>query len=201
MSRSSGSEVPGSSEVRAANFEAPQPLRAAALPLALVVLWAALWVSAVVPFPAALGLAVALGFIALVQGSLSAHDVRRSRHLGDALLRSHPGVPPVSELAAWRSAELISPRNRRTLARRVRRLRFETEACVRRNASHVGVAVLEESLVLLERLESRIGLLPEPVTAPGMLEVDALLSRGFSLPERTSGLSAALGHTLAALER
>jgi hypothetical protein len=169
----------------------------------LVVFPAALWALGVLPSAAALGFAVSLVLIALVQGSLAAYDLRRSRRLGNALLRGHPGASPVSDLAAWRSAQLTSPRNRRELARHVRRLRHETEACIRLGAPRVDLAVLEASLVLLRRLESRLELPPDPVSPLGTLDVDALIAGGFgplTCPERTSGLPAALVRALATLE-
>jgi hypothetical protein len=160
-------------------------------------------VSGVLPAPAALGFGVSLVLLALVQGSLGAYDLRRSRRLGDALLRAYPGLPPVSGLAAWRSAELTSARNRRQLTRLVRQLRRETEACTRSGAPPVDSAVLDQSLVLLRRLESRLGTLFEPVSPLGMLDLHALATDDVSplyYPERAGALPAALAERLAALE-
>ena len=107
-----------SSEGSRDDFEPPRPVRAAALLLAPLPLLVALWVAGVLPAPIALGLGVFQVFFALVQGGFDTYELRRSRRLGDALLRAYPGLQPVSGLAAWRSAELTSARNRRRLTRR-----------------------------------------------------------------------------------
>jgi hypothetical protein len=186
------------------SFQPPHPFRAAALLLAPLPLPVALWLSGALPASAALGFAVSLVAFGLVQVGVSGYDLRRSRRLGDALLRAHPGRPPIAGLAAWRSAELTSARNRRALTRRVRQLRRETETCVSLGSPRVEGAVLDLSLALLRRLESRLELAPEPVTPLGMLYVQELAAGELgplSAPERAGGLPAALQRALAALEQ
>ncbi len=176
-------------------------MRAAALLLAPLPLLVALWVAGVLPAPIALGLGVFQVFFALVQSGFDTYELRRSRRLGDALLRAYPGLQPVSGLAAWRSAELTSARNRRRLTRLLRRLRRETEACLPTHDS--PVAVLDESVDLLRQLEYRLTLLSEPVSPLGMLDLQTLVEHDHSplyFPERARGLPAALSRALAALE-
>ena len=163
----------------------------------------ALWASGVLPTPVALGIGVFLIVLALVQFGLGTFDLHRSRRLGDALLRAYPGLPPIAGLAAWRSAELTLARNRRELARLVRLLRRETEACVSMGSPRVDRAVLDKSLVLLQLLESRLEMLTAPVSPLGILDVTELVTGGFgplNFPERTNGLPAALTQALTALE-
>ena len=98
---------------------------------------------------------------------------------------------------------MTSTRNRRELARHVRQLRRETQACSRSDAPPADSAALDESLVLLRRLESRLEMVADPVSPLGMLELRALATDEFSplyVPERAGGLAAALGQALTALE-
>ena len=99
----------------------PRPFRSASVVLAVTLLPAALWAAGLVPAVAALvfgahrdrprawkGLASTPMTFAAVAASATRCFVLRS------------GQPPLSGLAAWRSDELTSPRNRRRLARRIR---------------------------------------------------------------------------------
>jgi hypothetical protein len=185
------------------DFRPARPLRTAAFLLAPASLPVALWVSGVLPTSAAPRLAGFLVLLALVQVGLRAHSLHQSRRLGDALLRAYPGLPPVSALAAWRSGELTSARNRRYLVRQIRQFRRETEACMRSSAQPVATVKLDESIVLLSRLEHRLAMLSRPVSPLGMLDVHALATGGSSplyFPQRTDGLPAALAEALSALE-
>jgi hypothetical protein len=185
------------------HFQPPHPLRAAALMLAPVALLVGLWVWGVLPAPVALGFSVLPVFLALLEAAVGAYELRRSRRLGDALLRAYPGLPPVSSLAAWRSAELTSPRKRRQLAGHVRQMTRETEACTRPGAPPVDGAVLDESLVILRRLECRLETLSEPVAPLGMLDLHSLVTADSSplyFSERAGALPAALAQAFAALE-
>ena len=184
------------------DFQPPHPLRAAVLLLAPLPLPIALWLSGVVPAPLAVGLIGFLVLLALVQGGLGAYDLRRSRQLGDALLRAYPALPPVSGVAAWRSAELTSARNRRQLSRQMRQLRRETEACTRSGAQRVDRATLNASLIALQRLERRLES-SRPVSPLGMLDLHTLATADFSplyFPQRAGALPAALTQVLATLE-
>ena len=141
------------------DFRPPQPLVAAALPLPPASLLLALGLSGLLPVSIAVGGFGFLVLLALVRGGLAAHELHRARQLGDALLRAYPGLPPAASLAAWRSAELTSPHNRRRLTGFVRQLRRETEACTRSgvwladSAHACRQRTLEESLIVLHRLE------------------------------------------------
>lgn len=191
-------DSPGSSD----EFDPPRPFRAAVLQLAPVAVPAALWAFGALPVPAAAVFVAVFALVAGLRVGLGVHDLLRSRRLGDALLRGHPGVPPISALAAWRSAELISDRHRRRLAGFVRQLRRETEACAARSVP-VDDAVVEESVRLLRSLELRLELLIETVAPLGMLEVAALARDSWSplyFPERAHDLPAALRRALEALE-
>jgi hypothetical protein len=178
-------------------------VRAAALVLSLVSLPAALWALGLLPEMAALGFGLSVVVVALAQGGLGLYDLIRCRRLGDRLLRAYPGLPPVSDLAAWRSDELTSARNRRELARWAQDVGQETESCLRLRSPLVDRAVLEWTLQLAEQLEYRLELLSTPVTAIGMLDLEALVAAEvgpLSCPERAGALPAALARTLTALE-
>jgi hypothetical protein len=85
----------------------------------------------------------------------------------------------------------------------VRLLRRETEACTRSGAPPVDSAALDESLVLLRRLECRLELLSKPVSPLGMLDLQALATDDISplyFPKRAGALPAASAQALAALE-
>ena len=187
-----------------AGFRPPRPTRGAALLMGPVSLAAALWATGVLPTAAALGFGASFVVLATAQGAFGAYDLHRSRRLADALLRAYPGLPPVSALAAWRSAELTTPRARRELAVRVRLLRRETETCISLGVPDIDGAVLDEAVVLLRRLQERLAALPEPVSPLGMLEVRALVTGHvgpLNFPEHAGGLPAAVAQALAALER
>ena len=86
-----------------ANESPPQfrpllPLRLAAFLLAPVPLLMALWVSGVTLAFLAVSLSGSLVLLALVRAGLGAYDLRRSRRLGDALLRAYPCLPPADGL-------------------------------------------------------------------------------------------------------
>ena len=181
------------------DFQAPRPLRSAALVLVLTLLPAVLWACGLLPAAAALGFGVSVVVLTVIQGCLGAYDLRRSRRLGDALLRAYPGQPPVSGLAAWRAAELTSARHRRRLARCVRQLRREIEACLSLGSPRLG----DDVLLLARQLEARLDPLSGPVRAVGMLEVAATVSPELGplfYPERSGDLPAALFHARTALE-
>lgn len=182
-------------------FESPRPLRQLALFLAPVPAIVALWALGALSAEVALGLAAFQIFIAVLQCSLGVYELHRSRRLADAELRAHPARPPVSALAAWRSAELTSERSRRRLARHLRGLRRETDACLPSQELHLSV--LEESVALLRRLEARLGQLSKPVSPLGMLDLRALVMGDVSplyFPERADAFAAALSRALAGLE-
>jgi hypothetical protein len=162
-----------------------------------------LWLIGLLPVPAALGLGVSLLLFALLQTSLSALDLFRSRRLGDALVRAYPGSPPISGLAAWRSAELTSARARRRLVRLVRNLTCETEVWLKPSARPPDDALFNELLAVLRQLESRLELLVDPVSPVGMLELHDLLMHHFSrlyYPGRERQLPVALAQALKGLE-
>jgi hypothetical protein len=70
------------------DVRAPHLLRTAVVLLAPFSLPVALWWSAALPAAPALGIALPLLVFALVESTLSGYDLRRSRCLGDALLRA-----------------------------------------------------------------------------------------------------------------
>lgn len=186
-----------------AHFRPLLPLRVAAFLLAPVPLLVALSVSGVTPAFLAVGFSGFLVLLALVRAGLGAYDLRRGRRLGDALLRAYPCRPPADGLAAWRSAELTSARNRRRLTRLIRQLRRETEICTRSSLPQVDSAALDESVLVLRRLERRLETLSDPVSAVGMLDLYTLATGRVSplyFPENAAGLPATLSRALAALE-
>ncbi len=150
----------------------------------------------------ALGLGVSLGILTLIRGGLSAWDLHRSRRQGDAQLRAY-GLPPISGVAAWRSTELTSDRSRRRLARGVQQLRHETQACRHSGDPPVESILLDKSVLLLRRLECRLGMQSEPVSPVGMLDMRTLALDELSplyFPERADDLPVALLLALVVLE-
>ena len=188
--------------VRGEQFKAPRPSWAAARVLALLPVPAALWAAGLLAETAALGFGVFVVSLSLIQAGVDALDLRRSRRLGDNLLRAHPARPPISALAAWRAGELTAARNRRELARWTHRLGRQLETCLSLRTPRVDTAVAVASLVLVRRLEARLELLTEPVSPIGMLAVDALARAELaplSYPERAGELPTALVQALTAL--
>ena len=192
---SPGTPVRAPGSPGAAGFQAPRPFRSASLVLAVALLTAALWAGGLVPAVAALALGIPVIALGVGKACLDAYDLRRSRLLGDALLRAHVGQPPLSGLAAWRSDELTSPSHRRRLARRIRELRREIEACVSLGSPHLG----EDVLTMVRRLEWRLDAVSGPVSALGIIEVEATVSADLSplfYPERAGDLPSALDRAL-----
>jgi hypothetical protein len=149
------------------------------------------------------GLAVAvLLALAVVRAAFVAHDLVKSRALGDRLLQSHP-VEPLSPLADWRARELTSPKKRKQLQSWVRVLIRESEVSVDSDLGPSARAAVREEIILLHQLDARLGRLDEPVSPAGILLVRSLLAEDrlspLYYPECAAGVPGALREALAAL--
>lgn len=185
------------------DFRSPRPLRAAALLLAPLPVLAVLRIEGVLPVSIAAGLSSLLALLALIRSGLGAYDLHRSRQLGDALLRAHPGLPPAAGLAAWRSTELTSPHQRHQLGRLLRQLARETEACTRSRLSVTASATLDATSIVLRQLDRRLKAISDPVSPAGILDLAALATANISplyFPERAHDLPRELARALAGLE-
>jgi hypothetical protein len=166
----------------------------------------ALWAAGVLAPAAALIFAAWFVLFALIRGGFEAVERHRDRRVGELLLRTNPRRPPVSAIAAWRAAELTSASRRHRLKGSVCQLRRETEACVLSRHPAALAAALDESLVLIARLEDRLESSPEPVEPLGMLEARVLTLEALDdlsplyYPERADDLRSKLAEALVALE-
>jgi hypothetical protein len=151
-------------------------------------------------------LAVACGalLLACVRASFAVHDLSLLRRRADALFQAGAQVHPQSQLLVWRAAELTAERNRRSLARSLRRMVQEVERPSPLSASPLNRRGVRPHLELVRALADRVGSLERPVAAQGMVLVEQLLTDGLGSPLYQGGqigdLPAALGACIAALE-
>jgi hypothetical protein len=120
-----------------------------------------------------------VGIVRLGQARLG---LARQRRAADLLLRTGVRVHPQSELLVWRAAELISDRNRRTLARSLNRLVSELERPALVSAVPLNRRGVRPHRALLHALAGRLAELERPVTAQGMVLVEELLTDGYTSP-------------------
>jgi hypothetical protein len=188
------------------DFQPRRPARAVLLRLLAVPLPIVLWAAGVLGPAGALVFVGLVIVLALIRGCFEAVERARDSRVGELLLRTNPRRPPVSAIAAWRSAELTAAGRRHRLRRSVRQLRRETEACIWSRHPAADEAAIDESLVLLARLENRLDLSPEPVEPLGMLEARALTLEALDdlsplyYPGRAHDLRTKLAQALVALE-
>ena len=131
-------------------------------------------------------------------GRLSIGKRTKERQRADELL-----LEGADEILSARAAELTSLRNRRALARSLERAARELEGRVLPSAVPLNRAGARPHLDLVRALAARLRA-AEPVSARGVLLVQALLTDGYESPlynrERADELRPALEHCLSALE-
>ena len=179
-----------------------------------VVPWAGLAAAALlapaVGLPLRVCLAAAAGavLVGAVRGGLELRERSASRRAADAVLRAGARVHPLSTLLNWRADELVSGRNRRTLARSLRSIVRELERPVRSLTFPVPLNRREArpNLELLRLLAERLERLDEQVMPHGVVLVEDLLSDGLHSPlhagnRASTPLRPALEECLAGLGR
>ena len=151
-------------------------------------------------------LAIATGFLAvgLLRIGRARLGLVRRRRAADALLRIGVKVHPQSELLIWRAAQLTSDRNRRMLARSLKRIVSELERpSLVRSAVPLNRRSLRPHLPLIRLLAARLAQLERSVTAQGVVLVEDLLTDGYAGPLYLGGhaedLPTAINRCLAAL--
>jgi hypothetical protein len=183
-------------------FNVPRPIGAATPLLAVAVVAACVALAGSPRLP----LAVAVGALLLagVRASFSVHDRSHLRRRADALMQTGAQVHPQSQLLVWRAGELTAERNRRSLARSLRRMVQEVERPSPLSASPLNRRGVRPHLELVRALADRVGSLERPVAAQGMVLVEQLLTDGIGSPlyqgGRVGDLPAALDACIAALE-
>jgi hypothetical protein len=184
------------------SFEVPRPIGAATplLAVAVVAACTALAVSPRLPLALAAGALLFAG----VRAFSAARDRSLLRRQADALLQTGAHVHPQSQLLLWRSAELTAERNRRSLARSLRRIVQEVERPSPLSASPLNRRGVRPHLELVRALADRVGSLERPVAAQGMVLVEQLVTDGLgsSLYQggRSGDLPEAVAACIAALE-
>lgn len=183
--------------------EYPRP-GAAALPYVVV--------APVGPVLAAAGLAAWRFALALAAASLVAAGIRacwenvrltRVRAEADRWLIQHRGHWPSSPLIALRQRELVSPHERRSLARSLERLVHDAVSGRLPGASPANLAAAAAEADVLLRLSGRLADLDRPVSARGVaLSLDLLTNGDGPLYDRrrSSELGLAAERILRALE-
>ena len=112
---------------------------------------------------------------------LAVRDRSARRRQADTLLRTGVRVHPQSTLLVWRAAQLTAPRNRRVLARSLRRMVRDVERSARSPVPLNRVAVAPH-VQLLHQLAARLADLSGKVTPRGMVLVEDLITDGLASP-------------------
>jgi hypothetical protein len=172
-------------------FVAPQPLRTTLVALAPVLVVAALAAAGVASVSVATAAGGVLLALAGVCGGYAWFDARRCRVLADRLLRRQPGAAFSSPLTDWRTRQLTSERARHRLVKRLRRLTRDEELALRASSSPLERHAIEGSLLLLRRLDRRLGDLSRPVSPYCVLLVGELANAA-ELPDDLAESLAAL---------
>jgi hypothetical protein len=184
------------------SFRPPRPGRAASVAAVLVFVAAMLGAFGILSWRAVILIATPVFALALLRVGFVWSDLWRSRSLADRLLGSNE-VAPLSPLAAWRAEELTSPAARRRLRRLTRGLIRESKASLGPSLSPSEEAAVRDAIVLLQRLDARLGDLPYAVTPSGVLAVNSLVGGDrwspLYYPERAADLVDAVGDALALL--
>jgi hypothetical protein len=177
------------------------PFRAVAPLLAVAVLAAAALAG---PRRPPLALASGALLLAGLRAFSAARDRSRLRRPADGLLQAGAQVHPQSRLLVWRAAELTAERNRRSLARWLRRIVHEVQRPSPLSASPLNRRGVRPHLELVRSLADRVGSVERPVAAQGMAVVEQLLTDGLASPlyegGRSGDLPAAVGACIAALQ-
>lgn len=183
-------------------FRPPRPARAASVAAALVFVAAMLGAFGILSWRAVILVATPVLALVLLRVGFVWNDLWKSRSLADRLLGSNE-VAPLSPLAAWRAEELTSPGARRRHRRLTRGLIRESKASLGPGLSPSEQAAVRDAIVLLQRLDARLGDLACAVTPSGVLAVDSLVGGDrwspLYYPERAADLVFALGDALALL--
>ena len=184
------------------SFRPPRPARAASVAALLVLVAAMLGAFGILSWRAVILIAMPVLALVLLRVGFVWHDLWKSRSLADRLLGSNE-VEPLSPLAAWRAEELTSPSARRRLRRLTRGLIRESKASLSPALSLSEQTAVGDAIVLLQRLDARLGDLACAVTPSGVLAVNSLVGSDrwspLYYPERAADLVDALGDALALL--
>ena len=178
-----------------------RPLPAAAPGLAAAAVPSALAAAGVVDVRPAALVAGACVLLAAVRALVAAHDRAALRRNADGLLRTGVRAHPQSALLSWRAAELASPRNRRSLARSVRRIVGDLESPRRSCAVPLSRPAVAPHAELLCALADRLAAVEAPVAPKGMVLVEELLTDGFASPLYAGGGDQEVGAALEACLR
>jgi len=184
------------------SFRPPRPGRAAAIAGIPVLVPVVLGAVGILTWRAVILIVTPLLALVVLRVGFVWHDLWKSRRLADRLLGSNEVAPP-SPLAAWRAEELTSPGARRRLRRLTRGLIRESRASLGPGLSPSEEAAVRDAIVLLQRLDARLGDLQSAVTPSGVLAVSSLVGSDrwspLYYPERAADLGDALGDALALL--
>jgi len=170
------------------DFGAPRPLHTTLVALTSTFVPALVWAVGAASARVATVSGGALLGLPAIRAGYAWFDTWRCRALADRLLRVGPAANASLPLADRRAAQLTSERSRRRLVRRVERLARETEHRLRRDPSPLDRAAAARSLLVLRRLESRLGDCSRPISPYGVLVVGEL--RAASPDALTNALAA-----------
>ncbi|HXY16885.1 MAG TPA: hypothetical protein VEH79_01795 [Gaiellaceae bacterium] len=146
-------------------------------------------------------LVVSLALAGTLHAGRSALDLSRRRREADSWLRTMSHCPPSSRYA-WRAAELTSSRERRILARSLRRLVGELRGRLIPGVVPLNRVKLGPYVPHIELVARRLADLSRPVSPRGILLLHDLLTQPVSplydreradeVPERVASILAAL---------
>lgn len=153
----------------------PRPLAAASPLLALAVIAIGLDAAPDLPWETGVAAASLFAAAAVVRLGQKWIAVRRLRSIADRIILRGGDRPTASPLVLWRTAELTSPRHRRSVAADAARLARDLDASTLPGAVPLNRAVVRPYRQELETLAATIDG-RQPISARGMLLAQQLLS-------------------------
>ena len=183
-------------------FRPPQPLVAGRPYFAASLLPLSFGLAGLTAPLASLLVGAAIAGLGALRSAWAMRERRVLRRLADAQLVA--GDPATSSpLLVWRASELVSPWNRRVLARSLRTIEADAREPRVPTSSPVNRRGVLPHLDIVRALAARVGALEEPVNPRGMVLVEHLICDGFGplyLRDKSGRLRAELERCLSGLE-
>lgn len=183
-------------------FRPPQPLIAGIPYFVASLIPLAAGLSEITPPLASLVVGAAIALLGALRSGWALRERRSLRTLADNQIVK--GARPTSTpLLTWRASDLVSSRNRRTLARTLRTIEAEAVEPRVPTSSPINRRGIRPHVDIVHALAVRVGTLDQPVNPRGMALVERLICDGFGplyVTGKAGQLQGALERCLSALD-